>query len=395
MAGGVRMIQASATVSPSIPISSNGFLDRLKAEALQSIVSAEAVAVTTSVELNTIDDSQRLGRTLGELWDVDDGPREEVILGLAKQENGMMLSVTHAGKTTMAKNLAICLAIGREYLPFTKGGTPKKVAIVDSEDYRANSKQDLKWMTKDFSAAEKELVKKNVLLICDASIGDEELQLNKPSHLEILSAEIAAFGAALTIIDTISKSFVIANENDNSEVKERVMKPLKRLAVLTDSGVLAVHHIGKSKLEEGSTQEGSHRGRGASSFADQSRVIYTLDKDPINDRVVLSCPKIKGPKLDNHVFRLDEGSRWFRLESGVKILTSYEKVLSHFENGETYETHAICKMLQNTISIRSVKENLKSAVELGDLIKVKHGMYQKPNVLLGDSESAESAEDIR
>ena len=146
------MIQASATVSPSIPISSNGFLDRLKAEALQSIVSAEAVAVTTSVELNTIDDSQRLGRTLGELWDVDDGPREEVILGLAKQENGMMLSVTHAGKTTMAKNLAICLAIGREYLPFTKGGTPKKVAIVDSEDYRANSKQDLKWMSKDFSA---------------------------------------------------------------------------------------------------------------------------------------------------------------------------------------------------------------------------------------------------
>lgn len=387
------MIQAPATASAAVPVSSHVFLEHLKAESLRSIAPPEVLP--GSAEPIISEDLQRLGRTLGELWDVDDAPRTEEILGLAKQENGLMLSVTHAGKTTMVKNIAICLATGREYLPFTGGGKPKKVVLIDSEDYRSNSKRDLKWMTKDLSPADKELVKANILLICDAAIADEELQINKPSHLEILASEITSFGACLTIIDTISKSFVIANENDNSEIKERVMKPLKRLAVLTDSAVLAVHHIGKSKLEEGSTQEGSHRGRGASSFADQSRVIYTLDKDLINDRVILSCPKIKGPKVDNHVFRLDEASRWFKLESGAKIISSYEKVLGLFENGESYETGTVCRMLTGKISVRSVKDNLKSAVDFGDLVKIKHGMYQKPSILLGDSESAESAEDIR
>ena len=84
-------------------------------------------------------------------------------------------------------------------------------------------------------------------------------------------AIIIIFHTVFIFIDTISQSFVIANENDNSEIKERVMKPLKQLARETDAAVLASHHIGKAKLEEGATREGSHRGRGASAFGDQSR----------------------------------------------------------------------------------------------------------------------------
>lgn len=237
-------------------------------------------------------------------------------------------------------------------------------------------------MITGFSDVEKNLVYEGLLLICDVSIADEELRLNKSEHFNILLSRLIDFEPDIVFIDTISRCFVIHNENDNSEVKERVMKPITRLAKQTNSAVLAAHHIGKAKLEEGSTREGSHRGRGASSFGDQSRMILNLDRDLANDSVILSCPKLKGGGFPDQVLRLNTDTRWFEFVGENKTQTSYELVVEMFADGSTYTTKETVSEFEGVIAERTVKRMLNEAVKHGDLQKPKQGHYCKNSPVL-------------
>jgi len=232
-------------------------------------------------------------------------------------------------------------------------------------------------MLAGFSGVEKNLINERLLLICDVSIADEDLMINKFEHFDLLTARLIEFEPDIIFVDTISRCFVIHNENDNSEVKERVMKPLKRLAKLTDAAVLAAHHIGKAKLEEGSTREGSHRGRGASSFGDQSRIILNLDRDPANDSVILSCPKLKGNSFADQILKLNLESRWFERLGENRTQTSYELIIEMFEDGKVYKTSEVVDEFEGVIAQRTVKRLLTEGVRHGDLQKERQGHYQK------------------
>src|SRR4051812_14745263 len=67
---------------------------------------------------------QRLGLTFGELQELELAESEAIILGLLRGQTGMLCGVTNKGKTTLARNLAISLACGREFLPFTERRDP-------------------------------------------------------------------------------------------------------------------------------------------------------------------------------------------------------------------------------------------------------------------------------
>ena len=330
----------------------------------------------------------RLGLTFAELQKEELPPREEIILGIARGEVGMLNAVTNAGKSTMVRNILLSICSGRAFPPFTNSGLPKKCALIDSEDTRVFLRSDLNKMMQSFSGEEQENVEANLLIMCDVLIGNEDLRINRPDHFDKMVSEIAAHGADLVVVDTISRSFVITKENDNCEVREQVMKPLKRLAVLTNCGVLSVHHIGKSKLEEGSARESTHRGRGASSFADQSRAIFNLEKDDRNQRVILSCPKVKGPKLESQLFKLNNETRWFEIQNVARMPTSYERVTELFTQDERFTTGEILKKLGGLESESSIKKNLARAIECGDLKRTRHGVYERVAPAHGQVESA-------
>lgn len=358
-------------------------------------IDAAAIRADAEAMLSASDDpgyqeteSIEIGYTFGELQRLDLPKRDEVIRGLARQETGLLNAVTNIGKTTLIRNLALCLITGRLFPPLTVTNHKRRVAIIDSEDTLTFLRSDLSKMLEGFSDVEKNLVRDRLLLICDVTIQDEELRINKEDHFSILAARFAAFRPDIVFIDTISKCFVIHNENDNSEVKERVMKPLKRLAKVTDSAVLSAHHIGKAKLEEGSTQEGSHRGRGASSFGDQSRVILNLDRDLANESVILSCPKLKGDNFPDQILKLNPETRWFERIGENRIQTNYELVIEMFADGHIYKTADAVGEFDGVIAARTVKRMLAEGVNHGDLQKVRQGHYQKyGSSLIDKSES--------
>lgn len=186
----------------------------------------------------------KIGLTFGELLKLELPKREEIIRGLAKCENGLINSVTNVGKTTLIRNAGLSLVCGKPFPPITDSGRKMRVVIIDSEDTLVYLRSDISKMIADYSDADKQLVRENLLLICDVSFSDEELRINKQEHFNLLVSTICDFKADIVFIDTISRSFVIHNENDNSEVKERVMITAQTPSKLTDTAVLAAHHIG-------------------------------------------------------------------------------------------------------------------------------------------------------
>lgn len=333
-------------------------------------------------------DGFEIGYTFGELQRLELPKRDEMIRGLARQETGLLNAVTNIGKTTLIRNLALCLITGRVFPPLTVTNHKRRVAIIDSEDTLTFLRSDLNRMLDGFSDVEKNLVSERLLLICDVSIQDEELRINKAEHFKSLVQGLSTFNPDIVFIDTISKCFVIHNENDNSEVKERVMRPLKRLAKETNAAVLSAHHIGKAKLEEGSTREGSHRGRGASSFGDQSRVILNLERDLATDSVILSCPKLKGDSFADQILKLNPETRWFERIGENRIQTNYELVIEMFSDGNIYKTADAVNEFEAVIAARTVKRMLAEGVSHGDLQKVRQGHYQKfGSSLIDKSES--------
>lgn len=320
--------------------------------------------------------SVKIGYTFGELQKLDLPRREEIIRGLAKGENGLLNAVTNVGKTTLIRNLALSLVCGHLFSPLSVSNKKYRVVIIDSEDSLSFLRSDISKMIVDFSEAEKELVRQNLLLVCEFDLQGEDLKLNKPEHFNLIASTITDFKADIVFIDTISKSFSIRNENDNSEIKEFVMKPLHRLARLTGTAILASHHIGKAKLEDGHAKENAHKGRGASSIADLSRTIFNLERDSVNDTVILSCPKTKGEKFQNTILKLEKESRWFIREREYLIQTNYEILIEVFTDGESYKRKEIDEILEGQMSKATITRTLNDAVKRGDLTKQK-GIYSK------------------
>lgn len=319
--------------------------------------------------------AMKVGCTFGELQRIELPARVEIVRGLGRGENGQLNAVSHTGKSTLIRNLALNLVLGKPFEPLTAGGKRYRVAIIDSEDTLTFLRSDLNKMQADLSNAEKKLVEENLYLICEHSFGNEDLKLNKPEHFERVVDAINDFGADFVFIDTVTSAFDIRNENDNSEVIKYVMNPLKRFARLTNAGVLTAHHIGKAKLENGETKEGVHRGRGASAFADKSRTIFNLDKDG-DDQVILSCPKLKGEKFPDTIFKYDKDRRLFERQGETCIVTNYEILLDAFENDKSYKRKDIDEILEGEMSKATITRNLKTAIERGDLTKLR-GIYSK------------------
>lgn len=320
--------------------------------------------------------SLKIGYTFGELQKLNLPKREEIIRGLAKRENGLLNAVTNVGKTTLIRNVALSLVCGRLFLPLSVSDKKYRVMIIDSEDSLSYLRSDINKMIVDFPETERELIRQNLYFVCEFSFQSEDLKLNKKEHFDLIASTILEFKADIVFIDTISKSFSIRNENDNSEIKEYVMKPLHQLAKLTDTAVLVSHHIGKAKLEEGQSRENAHKGRGASSIADLSRTVFNLEKDSVNDSVILSCPKTKGEKFQDTILKYEKESRWFIRQRENRIQTNYEILMEIFTDEKSYKRKEIDEMLDGEMSTATITRNLKDAVGRSDLTR-KKGVYSK------------------
>lgn len=164
------------------------------------------------------------------------------------------------------------------------------------------------------------------------------------------------------------------NENDNAEVKRRVIAPLKRIVKSTDAPLLMSHHIGKPKQESGQAADAVHRGRGASALAELPKLVLNLDSR--DGKLILSCAKQKvGEPFPDAAFTLNKETRWLSsTEAPAPAEPAYMQIVNMFKPGETLTRFEVGTLTAD-MNKRTVTRYLKEAVDVGALTKTEYGQY--------------------
>jgi hypothetical protein len=254
--------------------------------------------------------------------------------------------------------------------------------LLDFETRLRRLQRDIKIMLQCLSEEERSLVAANFAVVCDATINDEPLSLSNEDHLRQITADIRGFRADLIVIDTASAAFSTRDENSNSEVAARILKPLIRMARETQAAILIAHHVGKSGSEDGRSREQAYRGRGASAFGTFASLVVDLAQDTSDTSCVrLSLAKSKGKKFDDINLRLDKEKRWFSVtsqpaSSTSPTPTSYDLVLDCFDDGRLRRRGELEQMLAGTVAKSTITDCLKRALKNGQIEMIKRGIYQ-------------------
>lgn len=232
-------------------------------------------------------------------------------------------------------------------------------------------------------------------IICDQEINEESLNLSNPAHIAAIIECAHRFQPDLIVVDTLSALFTLRSENDNAEIKNVVMQPLKKLAKDADAAVWLLHHIGKQN-EDGQAAVGAYSGRGGSNIGALARTVVLLKPDKHDpERVVFSIPKAKGFRLEPLLMRLDTDARWFitSKETPLPEPTNYELVVSTVKSyGRPAKRKEIDAALTGSMSKQTITRQLEQALSRQDLVKTKYGFYCAPELAdLSEPETVEEA----
>lgn len=311
-------------------------------------------------------------------------PKPEMIInGLPRGSVALLQAVTNVGKTTLALNLAISLATGREFYPLCGAGPPRKVIFIDYETPLSMFKDDVTTMSSILSEEERELLRKNFRSYCFMQQDDkQELILEHAKHQDLLVEQARTWGTDLIIIDPISLAFPSIDENDNTSVTSKIHAPLRSIVKKSGAALLFSHHVGKEKSEEGKARVGAYRSRGGSSIGGLARLI--LDLDNYSEMGVglarLSCQKVKGISEPTVDMDLDLETRWFTAERKTKtaVQTKYELMLDALrEHGREIKRKELFLKLGGIFkSEETLDRYLERGIESGEVIKAGHGTYR-------------------
>jgi RecA-family ATPase len=355
--------------------------------------SAERILDThgTYTDKNVVNEG--LGLTWRELSEREFTNTEKILFGLLRGNVGAMFAVTNLGKTTLSLNIALTLAAGRTFHPFVRENDSRgrRVMIIDGESTLPEIKADIEKMMLGWSAGERALVQKNLFIICDEEINDEPLDLSNPQHVAAITECALNFKPDLITVDTLSALFNLSNENDNAEIKNVVMQPLKKLAKDVGAVVWLLHHVGKQN-EDGQTKVGAYLGRGGSNIGALSRTVTVLKADKLDpDRVIFSVAKAKGYHQEPVLMLLDRDARWFvpTNETLPHEPNNYELVVSTVKGfGRSMKRKEIAAALKGIMSESTITRLLNEAVTRRDLHSPKYGYFAPSQEHIGAYEEA-------
>lgn len=334
---------------------------------------------------NSLNSSQtpQIGMSFAELESLDIPLPAQIINCLGPGHVGVINAVTNHGKTTNMRNVGVSVASGRRFAPFTLPGNPiAKVAYFDAEDEIACIRADIAKMASSLSPQERENLESNLYVSCHDMTGDGPFSLSRTEDFEKMVSWVKSTRAELVVIDTLTAAFSIRNENDNAEIQNGVMVPLRRLARECNAAVLATHHIGKSRSEGGNTIDAVHKFRGASSFVDRARLSINLIPNSRDSTISVIFTKNKGGDAVDTILRLNPETRWFE-EVGPPRST-VENAMNALEFGRVYHTAEICELLKAEMSERHAYRSIQLACKERILRRVKHGQYVRTDKMTGN-----------
>jgi KaiC/GvpD/RAD55 family RecA-like ATPase len=319
--------------------------------------------------------------SLDELLTANITETEEIFYGVNRGQVAQIVSVTNVGKSTLMLNVSLALASGQECPPLVhKPSKPRRVLYVDFEATAAELREDMEKMI--LVLRNPDLARKNFIPVVGASINKHPLNLSNSVHMDFLIRRSREVDADLIVIDPVSLAFSLTDENSNAEVIERVVRPLKRLAVRTTAAIVFSHHIGK---QYESSSEGAYQGRGASALGGLARTVFNINsvQQLGYGYVKLWCSKSKrGRPFRPVILRLNDSLRWFELSEEEALSDeslSAEDIAKHVASKEPNETRTaeIYAAFKHLTSKTTFKRLLNAAVTHGLIMRVGHGRYRR------------------
>ncbi len=257
-------------------------------------------------------------------------------------QGGLVLSAgpMNSAKTLYWMTAAYHLAMGRDFQGL-EVPRPLRVLYLEGEANRAvfaNRRRQIR-----AGLAIDDAVPNLLFLARDCSmpkIGNELRQLVEATRAEVV------------FLDTIGY-FHTADENLNSDVKMKVIQPLRDMARSLDwqPAFVMVHHF--VKKTEG--MSGAARSRGASALSDDSSTVITFTPKGDNTTILLTFEKIKdGPPLPPRTLSVDYAAARVEMLHGSCAARAAEPRLA-----------VVASLTPADVAIQSKDLMLKVQVELG------------------------------
>lgn len=166
---------------------------------------------------------------------------KEVWNGIIEGSKGLIVGVSKTGKTTLAENLAISLAVGKsEFFGYTLSGKPEKVLFINLEEsYRVRGRRNLKQI-EVLSSDEVNSFENNYF----STPTDFPEFMNNESDWKNLHDYIESVDPKYVFIDSLSHLFEGQIENSDSSIK--FIKRFRDNVGSLGKTVIIVHHNTKT-----------------------------------------------------------------------------------------------------------------------------------------------------
>ena len=273
------------------------------------------------------------------------------------------------GKTTFLYHLAVALSEGREFLG--ERLTPLKIAYFDLETPRSVRSKTLQLL---------EFQENGNLMFFDEQCDIEKFyQLIEKHQIDFL------------IIDTVSLFFSIKKENDNAEVNDKIIRPLKELTKKTGVAIILVHHTAKASKE----QSKAYRSRGASALPGGVDVVINLENteeenvrklEIAKNRIIGYTPKLYILKEEGELSIIEKPDSEY-----TRTQKAEEYILAILERKEAEAKELIGKIDYSRATVYRAIENL---LITGKIKKTERGKYRLKNKIGETGETDETIETI-
>lgn len=157
--------------------------------------------------------------------------------GIVEGSKGLIVGVSKTGKTTLAENLAISLAVGKtEFFGYPLQGIPEKVLFINLEEsYRVRGRRNIKQIS-TLSAEEYELFDQNYF----STPEDFPEFMTSESNWNYLHDYIKAVDPKYVFIDSLSHMF--EGQIENSDPSMKFVKKFRDYVTVLGKTVIVVHH---------------------------------------------------------------------------------------------------------------------------------------------------------
>lgn len=230
----------------------------------------------------------------------------------------MINGTSNCGKSFFVSALLLSLQYGKEIIP---GFIPNKlfsgnILYLSFENNASEVYAPVKALkNKHISSGDKE----NIKVFQSVMTG---FKLDNENVFATLVSNIKSNNIKLCVIDTLSSSVGIENENDNAQMNN-VLNMLRIILKETGCGLVLIHHIGKGKIGTGKGETSAiYAGRGASSLSAGCGCIVNIIKDEYQQSVSFSKIRTDGTfDIQRDYFYTVGNASWIECEKPTKKST--------------------------------------------------------------------------